>query len=376
MDWTNLNPLINSIADEQGVEVGSTEWVNGGIKAYSGTTGEHPAYGWRHDHKLNEDWVRAVIANYAHRRCYYGDSPKRLSGYNDAGRPKGWTPEDISDLSNGKTAYLTSTGIVQVSGPDILHFQLGPLFAVYDVPGQYTVKVKGKDYDASYIAGILVSMLCSSLAGMINNIPKYNWGERGIARIVDTAIQASSRGLLNTEDSEVIFKWINEVAFPFYETAPGVTINKNPSLINGLQNTRIYNGLYWTLPSLYDLSKFDDSEVLKNIVDRLSQWLSDLEETLPLSGANIAYLSLPLSLFDTTDNKPVPSLKEHIDKSNIQFTYNWEIWGFRAVCVAESVVKTPALENLRKYLYDKFKNQKISEQEKCWLVNENREYIL
>ena len=75
--WTNLNPLFNGIADQQGVEPGSWDWLRGGVAANSGSPGEHSSFGWRHHHLVNDRYARWVIANYGHRRTYYQGAPVR-----------------------------------------------------------------------------------------------------------------------------------------------------------------------------------------------------------------------------------------------------------------------------------------------------------
>lgn len=372
----NVNSVFKSIASSQGIEPGSTLWTNGGLAAYSGQTGAHPAYGWKHDHKLSEEWVRAVIANYGHRRCYYLDAPVRQVGYNIAGRPVGWVPEQ-GDLPTGEALYLTSKGIVAVSGPDILHFHIGPLISVYDSGDEYTVETGyGKQY-ASLIAGVIIRMLMKSMAGMLQKSPgKLNttstsWADRGFANILHCTTQAAVRNLIDAEDLKIIASYIEQVIIPFYGIAPGLALNHKPELINGLPNVQMYNGAYWGLPAMYWAWKVSPEgefkDILYTIIKRLSGLIESMEMLVPGQGVRAHSITL--------NNPDVMIDSSTITKENIIIDpkgSNWEPWGFTAQCVAAEVLGSDTLKKSSALLADKYKNDYANKQ---WIVNENGDYL-
>ena len=137
----NWNPLANGMADAQGVAPGSWLWMQAGPAAFSGSSGAQASYGWRHTHKLTDDYRRAVLANYGHRRSYYSGPKARFRqfGYEAAGRPHGWEPESAGDQADGSTVYLTGAGAARVTGPDAEHLWLTPLFALIDDPNPILV---------------------------------------------------------------------------------------------------------------------------------------------------------------------------------------------------------------------------------------------
>ncbi len=370
--YTNINPIINALADAQGIVVGSKEWVSGGLHPYSGQTGSHPAYGWKHDHKLNAAWVKCVIANYAHRRCYYWSAPARMVGYENGGRPVDYKPEQPGDKPNGQADY---NGVL-VSGPDILHFQIMPLFAVYDHGDQYGVK---------QIAGALIRLLMSSLAGMLTKadgkITTSLFSDRGLSLIVGSTVEAAKRGLLDLNDLYTIGSYINAVMLPYLEKSPGLMIETKAPAPDGLPSHQIYNGMYWLLPRLYDAwilspeGLFDDR--LEAIVQRYSKYMEDLETVAPGHGCGISIVSFPQTVLIGKDNKPVDSLLPYITPANcygIGTGTDFTLWGLRAACVAAKVLDSKILKDSTAKIIAA-KKGKLNEADQAWFVGADGDYL-
>lgn len=389
-EWTNLNKLFREVGIEQGVEPGTPEWNQGGILPYSGTTGGHEAYGWRHDHKLSvyENWPAKIIANYTMRPCFYTNAPARLTGYGNAGRPVGYTPELPGDLIEGGVAYFTSKGVVIVTGPDILHFQMGPLFALHDAEG-LTIKVHGADFSARSAAKVIISMLMSSLAGQVTKssgaINPYVYGDRGSSLILGNVTEAIKRVCVNQNDREILASYIEQYVVTHFEKAPGLTLNQKPALINGKPNCQLYNGLYWLLPRFYDAYKvLLDGELkqrLYAIIKRWSQYMLDLETFLPGKSTACSHVTFPSD--ELLAGTPIETWAGKLTVDDCILSPNstdWSLWGLRAQYVAAEVLQSETLKVAAKNNCEKWKayNQKnpyYAAQNKAWMTDANNEYL-
>lgn len=358
--WTNLNPTINFVADEQGVVPGSWPWLLGGVAAFSGQTGAHSSYGWRHHWKVAQQglpYVRSVIANYGHRRVYYDGAVLRGFGYYMGGRPRpGWVPEQPGDLADGRATYLTPTGLVYVSGPEVEHFWLDPLWALVDSPG-YQVQVFGAPFPADGLARILATLQVRSLLGQIRATPSsvfpWGYGDRGNARILDTITQASLRGCIQGSDVPAANEFIDTVLLPFYEKAPGIGLK--PSNRPGKVRVMTFNGMAWLLPIFYDAWRLDRGSPRKArlwaIIQRWSQWYLDLETVVPGRAFNMAAFYAPGAETFYTAPAPVASLAGLVTEEDCEYDgLTWEHWGYRACAVAAAVTRSPVLENARDVL--------------------------
>lgn len=381
----NLNKLFNDVADEQGIEPGSSAWIDGGIMPYSGTTGGQPSYGWKHSHKLSANWVKAVVANYAHRRAYYADLTiiPRKTGYEDGGRPCSYTPELPGDQLGGETLYITSKSVVKVTGPDILHFQLSPLFALFDSGSDYEVMVQGKLRPASFAASVLIRFLLKSLAGMLTQpngkVATYVFGDRGSSTIMGATVEAAKRDLVDQQDLNRIYEYIDKTMLPFFDKAPGLTLNEKPKLIDGMQNTQAYNGLYWLLPRFYDAMVFAPEgafkEHVKAIVTRWSQNIEDMEVLVPGQGVNAHSVTLTPAVIAGDNGKPLPTWKGYLTAENIKIEAggsDWSLWGLRAQFVAAKVLNSEILKKSSGALAAK---QKAKGADKAWLVDAEGDYL-
>ncbi|TXG77615.1 hypothetical protein E6Q11_02480 [Candidatus Dojkabacteria bacterium] len=375
----NFNPVFNAIADEQGIEVGSKEWLEGGLQVYGGNTGSHAAYGWRHDHLVNEIYPRKVFANYCHRRAFYELTPEEIQngfqdvrypmGYEIAGRPIGWKKEDGLDLDNGQVAYLTSQGIMKVCGPDILHFHLGPLFSVYDA--NLPVKAQGKMISSKLLAEWVIKYLMSTLAGEIRGNKFSASVDRANANILHCAYHAAKRDLLLDDDKMTIHQWLIFNCLSFYESGVGHGIESKTAEA-GKYKLQIYNGLYWVLPALYDLWASFPEALLKDrmgkIIKRFCQWILDLHEVMPSMNINQIYIPREMAEGST----PPETLKGSLSpESFIKGSTDWSLWGYRAVHVAATFLNSQPLFDACKAIY--FKHAK-NPANKIWLVDANGEY--
>lgn len=384
--YINYNKIFNDIATEQGIEPGSLLWNKGGILPYSGTTGSHAAYGWRHDHKIDAgglEFVKSVIANYGHRRMYYVNAIARMAGYEAGGRPMGWTPELPGDLPNGEAAYVTSKGIVNVSGPDILHFHIGPLYAVAQSTG-FKIKSLGNDYDASVVAKIMINYFVKSLVGqqMKNDtqINSYIPGDRGCSCILEVLVQAEKIGAADASDMLNAANYIEKYMVPFYEKAPGLTLNTKPYEVNGMKNIQLYNGLFWILPTMYWAWEILPTGELKNrmyaIITRWSQWVEDLEKTMPSQGAQISSITITDEIINGDNGKPQPTLLPYLKPENCLFgETDSSLWGLTAQYIAAKVLNSEVLEKSSQALLKKWL-PKLSVDNKAWFVGADGNYLV
>lgn len=363
--WTNLNPIINRLADAQNVEPGSGPWMGAGPAPFSGSAGSQASYGWRHDHKIDDRYIRAVIANYGHRPSYYLGAPFRSFPYGSAGRPKGWSPVEWNDLPSGEKFYLRSNGdVVNVSGPDAEHFWCTPLYAVFDsAPISVFIGPSSKEFPSTTVAALLIKLQAASVVGMIRDSSggtsqqPYPWayGDRANSRILSTIVEAIKRNCLPPSDAATATLWIRDVLLPWYERTPGISFFNLQPIPANHWSIGCFNGLYWCLPVFYDAMKcFAASPVtdflavrFKAIVDRWSQWALDLEEFVPNKGFSMAQVFLPRKEFKT--GGPLDTIKPLLLDPAVQIRFDaysatWETWSYRAASVAAKMTGSPVLQ--------------------------------
>lgn len=367
---SNYNKLFNQIALQQGIEIGSGAWVEGGLAAYSGQTGSHPAYGWKHDHLFNDLYVKKVLANYGARRMWYTDEKRQLS-YEAAGRPIGWKPEDMWDLPDGQTMYMSSKGIVKVSGPDLLHFHIGPLGVVYD--NDIPVDLDGMKYSSKLISGLMIYGMMASIAGQIRGTTsKMYMGDRGVANILKASVTAAKRACILAADQETIFDWLVKYCLPFYEKAPGhATITKGYLM----ESFQVFNGLYWILPAFYDAQEvLPDGELkerIHKVVVRLSKWILEIHSLVP--NLNTPALNIIDQAIKSLPEAPDSILKYvQLDPGTGGGT-DWSLWAYRAARVAAKVLNEPKLDEAMVPVYAKFVADKKYDN-KPWLVDADGNY--
>lgn len=346
------NALFNLIADEQGVPVGSWDWLQGGVAAFSGQSGQHASYGWTHVHKIDEDYVRSVIANYGHRPTFYDNALHRRYGYDIGGRPVGYKPSEPGDNANGSKSYLVNGQLVEVSGPEVEHFWLEPLWEVIDAP-RFEVDALGTKQDSRDIARVIATYQMRSLIGQIRdpNSPDgldpfpWGYGDRGNSRIISSIIEAAKRGCIEKVDADTAWRFIVNVALPFYERAPGVS--KFGAAPAGKRSVGCFNGIYWLLPVFWDAAMFlpqPFAERFFKLCLRLSQWALDLESQYPGRGFNMSRFYVNALAFESSP-EPVATLQGQGLNVEAQFDEGlaWETWAFRAACVAAEVLQSETL---------------------------------
>lgn len=378
----NLNPIINSMADAQGHEPGSWNWILAGMAPFSGSSGEQASYGWRHTHRLTPDYIRAVLANYGHRRSYYLNAPFRQFNYEAAGRPHGWEPEAVNDSPDGSTNYFTSKGIVRVTGPDAEHLWLTPLFALIDDPNPILVETGlGNKLPSNLVAKFLATLLVSSAVGMVRDnrnpegVQPYPWtyGDRATGRLLHTIVEGHKRGCLLAEDVPTAALYIRDIALTFYEKSPGIHTFGAPR--EGRFPMGLFNGLHWIVPVCYDAANILRENGLTSWADRYmtlvarwSQWMVDMNEVLPLDCFRADRLFLDPTWVN--EQGPAESIKQFIRPEDFLLTFDFTPWAFRAVDIAKKISGDNNLRQAR----DTIANSYATSHPK-WLVGADGEYV-
>ena len=374
MKPASLNRLFGAIATSQGVQIGSKEWLAAGPPAFSGQTGGHNSYGWRHDFKVTDGYCRAAISNYASRPSFYEDAPERHLGYYKGGRPIGWVPEEYDDTPRGDRAYLVPPGkAVLVSGPDMQHFWLDPLWAVMDAADE-TLLVKhpdGSSWPAAWMASVVARLLVKSLAGMVRAYMPYIAGGRATARVIDTFVQAGKRNLVDEEDAQLFLDWLDRYGLPQMERAPGVQEVKGSGRCNWYQQCG------WMLLPLWELEAGLDAIGNANLGDRvveirhrIGQWALDIDALVPGSASKWEQLTITADMRKGLDGKPLPSLAGVIAQSDLRAPYSYSLWSVAAMDVVRADHPGEAAEKLYGDTVDATKGG-----DKVWRVDRNREWI-
>ncbi len=384
---TSLNRFFQAVALAQGVEIGSNAYRAAGPPPFSGQTGGHSSYGWRHDYKLKEGfpkalaYTRAAIANYCSRPSYYEDAPNRHSGYWKAGRPFGWTPESSSDLADGRQAYITSKGLVMVSGPDVQHFWLDPLWAIIDEGDDALTFIHpdtGDEYPAHWMARIAAQYHVKSLAGMIRQYYKYTHGGRATARIIDTFVQAGKRNLVDEQDAALLLRWLDEQALPQLERAPGVNEVKGSGYCNWYQECG------WMMLPLYELSQtmelIDDPEYIGDRAEairyRIGGWMLEIDE-IGGHAAKWEQLRITTEMRAGDSGAALSTLGGHITKDDLRGQYSYSLWSVTAADIAR--LDHPSDE--ADAFFERVKAAAFADAagdpgKKVWLVDRNRDWLV
>jgi hypothetical protein len=245
-DPLSLNPVFRTLALSQGIVVGSPEWVGGGLESFSGATGSHAAYGWRHDHLLTAAWARAVISNYAARPGFYQAAPARESGYYIGSRPNGW----VMDEPNSNPDGSQNVGTEEVSGPDLEHFPLSPLFTVARSSGLVVTTPSGGLAPADLVARTMIRYLMADHAGMMRksdgSLSAYVCSDRAARYFVGNLAEAIQLGCIDPADAATMNDYVRQRLLPHWTALPD-----NDSAKGG--DLQIYNGVCWAVPALYEL---------------------------------------------------------------------------------------------------------------------------
>lgn len=371
---TTFNPLATQIALSQDIEIGSPEWTEGGLNAFSGQTGGHPAYGWRRPEEMTGARVRAVIANYAARGCWYDPNahPEIESGYRMGGRPAGWAPEDSYDLPSGERGYVTDAGFVAVSGPDLQHFWIDPLLDIIDrAPMSMMVETGQKPMPAPVLARIMATSLVDSLAGMVRYHGPYLGPGRTFARVVDTLVQAQRRNAASAAAVLTITEWIRDVGLPSLEAAPGCNYAK------GLKRFNIYQDLSWVLPALYDLAiaapNGNFGERVRACRDRLAQWVLDIDAVKGGKGA-WSDCTITEAMEAGDGGKALPTLIGSITEADVQGPEWYGTWAVRAADITAFIHPSAAADDYLARVVAGVNDPEKPDVKK-WMVDKDRNFI-
>jgi hypothetical protein len=345
----SLNKFFGSLGMDLGVEVGSPAWTDAGLHAYSGQTGGHGAYGHRHDHLISTPYVHAVLSNYALRPAYYDKAPYRQAGYLVGSRPVGWVPEEAGDLATGEALWSG----VKVSGPDLEHFALSPLWAVADSKGVF-VKVRNKVVPACDVAKEMLKHLVEAHAGMLltpNGISGYLVSERSASLILRNMVQTQKRGL-NQHAVNIMAVYLNSTLLPWLE--------KWPLLPTGEEEKQVYNGIYWLLPALYDTMLITPLNLslrgrLMDVCVNMSEHVAALEAYAPGHGCE------------------VEKVGSWVPLSGVVTQGYFGPWGFRAQSVAAEILQSEMLASANAKFMDVWRPKLAGNEQ--WFVDAHGEYV-
>lgn len=398
---TNYNPLFNGIGNQLGIEAGSWDWLRGGPAPNSGSAGEQSSYGWRRDHMLathGPDYVRWVLANYLHRPIYYNDEPRRIygspgaAGYQKAGRPLNWRPEEPNELSNGAQAYFNTSQakVIEVSGPDVQHAWFTPLWATLDSPA-VTLSVYGNSWSSHDLAIVTARMHMRSLMGQIRadeSGTPYPWGyaDRGNVRIIDAMLQALKHRCIEEPELHTGQQFLLNVALPEYEKPPGI-INFGGS--TPWFRIGCFNSLFWLIPVFYDAWQFMKGTVTgercEDLVRRWCQWAVDLNEVTKGWGFDATWFEVDEAQISAGQQakgptwsglyvEPLPSIKDLIDPNRVHFDpkLTWDHWAYRACAITAGLTGDPGVIAVEKRIRSRYAGV---ESKKQWMVGADREYV-
>lgn len=350
MTITSHNNTFQAIAEQQDIPAGSNQWRRGGNHPFSGQTGAHSSYGWRHDHKLEggpakrDLYVRSVIANYGMRPCYYTGAPKRHSGYRIGGRPEGYQapigepkPDfwDNNDRPNGERIV---DGVL-VSGPDLQHFWLDPLLAIIDhTTDDDRVQIHtGAFVPARDVARLMVAYLVDSMSGMLRKDGQWLGGGRAAARVIDTYVEVALTrpGLIHEDDAIAMGTWLETYGLPALENAPGVQEAKS-----GSGGCNWYQCCGWLLPPLWNLAKVTQGELqqrVEAVIRRTAQWMLDIDQIAGGAG-KWERLDITPQMRAGVDGKALPTLLgTDVTAAHIYGQWNFSLWSVRAADVVQRI---------------------------------------
>lgn len=353
--WTSINPTFSALSLAQGIPTGSLAWTLGGMHVTASDTGGQSAYGWRHDHLLTPDWIRAVVANYGARPAYYEHAPARFTSYVVGCRPIDWLPDlEAGALPDGSQLVAG----VAVSGFDLEHFALSPLIAVARSNG-YSTATPGFSggLPSNEVARAMVRSLMAAHAGMLRNangaLTPYVVSDRAARYLVGNVVAALKVGSIDMADAQTIGDYIWSRLLPHWSTPP----SNDPSKGGELQ---VYNSVCWAMPALFDLAVImPPGEYQQAIIVALkvqSQKLALLQSLVPGKACTVDKVA---TWYDLT---PAGIVTE-------SYLGPWEV---RSMLIAGKMLGLPACTAEGLAEAAKWKNDP---EQKTWLVLPNGEYI-
>lgn len=352
----DLNPKFRSLALLQGA-LHVEDWA---LKPYSGTTGGHLGYGWKHDHLLSQQMAVDTLQCFMTRPAFYDDAPYRESSYLIGSRPTQWKPEDPGDLNSG--AWVAPDG-AEISGPDLEHFPISMLVSVARSQG-YSVKTESGKMAADLLAKEVLRYLGRAHAGMLrtpNGLTSYAVTDRPFHYILRSASDSLKYGFSDPDSIATFADYLFEVMLPYTEKLPWQ------------QLPRVYNGLHWALPALYDAWMLMPKNVESSAWLRMGKLLKakalccyQLASILPEEACTV----------DTVTTWGPTLTKEGISKE----TY-YGPWGIRAHLVAAAILGGEKGETCKKAAMTEFAKWNGKPEGpgktawKCWAVDAEGAYL-
>ena len=378
----NRNPIMRSLAQLQGVVIGSAAYRAAGLEPYASQTGGQSAYGWNHSGLVwDEGFVRAAVANMLSRPLYYDDEDFRESAYNLACRPDGWEASDAGDVGSGwlkgRARYQTPNGSVTVSSPDPQHFWMNPAWDILDVKSHVPINLLVGTAPANAVVHVCVRYWLLALAGMIQNHGPYLAGGRATARILDTVNQARKRNLLADDEGKALGKvfadWIEKYALPQLETAPGVRETKGEGVCRWVQECGWMLLPLWEAESVWAKYK-DFGPRFRAIRERIGGWMLDIDE---IAGGAARWYNLRITpkMVLGLGGRPLLSLKGAITASDVTGPDDYTVWSLAAADVARTDHPGPQADAF----YERVKAKALKNAtaaDKVWLVDRNRKAVL
>lgn len=248
LNYQGWNQFWDLVAIAQGPDVapGSPLALQWDTPPYSGTTGGHPPYGYRHKHKLQplspdarQQAIRAILAGSCARHCAYTGPAAlvRSGGYDRAMRPLSWAgPELANDTPGGGALWMFDGKPVVYTGKDEQHDwsmldDVALHYAGTVVP--FLPGIPGEDTrDAAVVAHTRIIVEAAGLAGIARQ-PYYlefhpevgGSSDRGFAIMVGELVRAYSLAALPDGEDQAAALAIIKATSNFYNRAPGVGLN-------------------------------------------------------------------------------------------------------------------------------------------------------
>lgn len=390
----NLNPLANTVALQQGVAIGSKDFHRAGLDPYASQTGGlspsggdgHGAYGWNHSFLVDDDYVRACVVNVLCRPCYYEAEDRRQSGYWNAGRPDGWTPEEPNDIGSGwqkgGKRYATAGGTVTVSWCDPQHLWFDPAWDMIDAQVTTPIQVFGASVPAVTCLRWAAERWAEAVAGMLKKDGAWMAGGRASALILNFFNQASRVKLFTNKswsEREAVLNayldWLESFALPQLETAPGVREVKNEGVCRWIQECG------WLLPAIYEAAENFKSHAngprFEAIGRRIARWMLDIDT---VAGGKARWYNLKITSAmrkGEPNGSPLESLAGAITAQDVTGPDDYTLWSVRAADIARYYHPSQHAEAFFDSVKQKAEANAGGYQghDKVWLVDRDRRYL-
>lgn len=392
--------------------------------AYSGTTGGHPTYGYRHLHKLKRaapDYVtplsaeaqnkivRAILSMCCNRHtAYFGpDAEIRKDGYEYAGRPYGQVGAKLPDtdiyMENdspfGGTLWPNPNGgdDIQWHTWDAQHpwTMLPDVMRLAGVTVPLLPNAGVPTWDAASLAWGRLQVETFGIVGIYRNpyylgfYPEVNgWSDRGAARMLQWTYDAWLVNALDTSLYEPFFAFIKSQN-NFYKKAPGCSridkfLTAEAPYVNGDTYFQCHNlsqvgAAFYDIANALELTASFHATLIAELrasCMRIGQWIADCITTAgPKSGVMPFGVHIPQSVVDGVGGAPVPSLTSYLDGGTaVRYYETFDVtpWAYRGLHCAGVLGNADAAARAATILSD------WDDDETMWsfLVNADRTYAV